>query len=71
VKSSGGEMVAERPRWMTSLDAVPAASRKVRRELYEGYHAFIAAYREAAEKLRAGDRTVIFPAGRPQQTQMS
>jgi len=42
---------------------VHAASRKVRRELYEGYRAFVAAYREAAEKLRAGDRAAIFPAG--------
>jgi len=42
---------------------VHAASRKVRLALYEGYRAFVAAYREAAEKLRAGDRAVIFPAG--------
>ena len=42
---------------------VHAASRKVRRELYEGYRAFAAAYREAAEKLRGGDHAVIFPAG--------
>src|SRR3979411_3239057 len=27
------------------------------------YRAFVAAYREAAEKLRAGDRAAIFPAG--------
>jgi hypothetical protein len=42
---------------------VHAASRKVRLALYEGYRAFVAAYREAAEKLRAGDRAAIFPAG--------
>ena len=42
---------------------VHAASRKVRRELYEGYRAFVAVYREAVEKLRAGDRAVVFPAG--------
>jgi hypothetical protein len=44
---------------------VHAASRKVRRALYEDeeYRAFVAAYREAAEKLRAGDRAAIFPAG--------
>jgi REP element-mobilizing transposase RayT len=42
---------------------VHAASRKVRRELYEGYRAFVAAYREAADRLRAGDRAVVFPAG--------
>jgi len=35
----------------------------VRLVLYEGYRAFVAAYREAAEKLRAGDRAAIFPAG--------
>ena len=42
---------------------VHAASRKVRLALYEGYRAFVAAYREAAGKLRAGDRAAIFPAG--------
>ena len=42
---------------------VHAASRKVRRELYEGYRAFVAAYREAADRLREGNRAVIFPAG--------
>jgi len=42
---------------------VHAASRKVRLALYEGYRAFVAAYREAADRLRAGDRAVIFPAG--------
>jgi hypothetical protein len=42
---------------------VHAASQKVRRELYEGYRAFVGAYREAADRLRAGDRAVVFPAG--------
>jgi REP element-mobilizing transposase RayT len=42
---------------------VHAASRKVRLALYEGYRSFVAAYREAAEKLRTGDRAAIFPAG--------
>jgi hypothetical protein len=42
---------------------VHAASRKVRLALYEGYRAFVAAYREAADRLRAGNRAVIFPAG--------
>jgi len=42
---------------------VHAASRKVRRDLYDGYRAFVAAYLEAADKLRAGDRAVIFPVG--------
>jgi REP element-mobilizing transposase RayT len=40
-----------------------AASQAVRRELYEMYGWFVAAFREAAEKLRAGDRMVSFPAG--------
>jgi len=40
-----------------------AASRRVRRELRDAYYAFVAAYREAAEKLRAGVRDVIFPRG--------
>ena len=40
-----------------------AASRRVRRELYEGYARFVAAFREAAEQLRAGDRQAAFPAG--------
>jgi len=35
----------------------------VRRELYEAFGWFVAAYREAAEKLRNGDRTVTFPLG--------
>jgi len=38
-------------------------SKAVRRELYEGYAWFVAAYREAAEKLRAGNRAVSFPTG--------
>jgi len=38
-----------------------AASRRVRHELRDAYYAFVAAYREAAEKLRAGFRDVIFP----------
>ena len=40
-----------------------AATKAVRQELYEVYGWFVAAYREAAEKLRGGDRTVRFPAG--------
>lgn len=35
----------------------------VRRELYEGYAWSVAAFRDAAEKLRAGDRNASFPAG--------
>ena len=40
-----------------------AASRKIRRELYEGYKYFLAAFRDAAERLRAGEPDVVFPAG--------
>jgi REP element-mobilizing transposase RayT len=42
---------------------VHAVSRQIRRELYEAYRGFVAAYRTAAEKLRAGDPTARFPAG--------
>jgi hypothetical protein len=42
---------------------VHAASRKVRLALYEGYRAFVAAYREAAEKLKAGHRCQPLRAG--------
>jgi len=41
-----------------------AASRKVRRDLYDCYRAFVAAFREAADFLRAGNLTAVFPAGR-------
>lgn len=37
-----------------------AASKAVRRELYEMYGWFVAAFREASEKLRGGSRTVKF-----------
>ena len=37
--------------------------KRVRKTLWEAYGFFVAAYREAAEKLRAGDRTVEFPIG--------
>jgi len=40
-----------------------AASRKVRRELYEAYKQFVAAFQDAAERLRAGEPDVLFPAG--------
>jgi hypothetical protein len=32
-------------------------------ELYEGYAWFVAAFRQAAEKLKAGDRSAAFPTG--------
>jgi hypothetical protein len=40
-----------------------AASRQVRRVFYEAYATFLAAYRTAAEKLRAGDPAPPFPTG--------
>jgi hypothetical protein len=40
-----------------------AFSRRLRRELYDAYHLFLAAFREAAEKLRSGDRNASFPKG--------
>ncbi len=40
-----------------------AASRRVRKELYEAYALFVSAYQDAAEKLRSGDWTAVFPAG--------
>jgi hypothetical protein len=43
--------------------AVHAASRAVRRELRNAYFLFVAAYRNAAEKLRAGHRDPSFPSG--------
>jgi hypothetical protein len=42
---------------------VHAATRKVRKELWEAYCWFVAAYREAAEKLKTGDRNAAFPPG--------
>ena len=43
--------------------AVHAATRAVRRELRNAYFGFVAAYRNAAEKLRAGNRNQPFPSG--------
>jgi hypothetical protein len=40
-----------------------ALSATVRRELWEAYRLFVAAFRQAAEKLRAGDRNAVFPPG--------
>ena len=40
-----------------------AASRKIRRELYEGYKYFLTAFRDAAARLRAGEAGVAFPPG--------
>ena len=43
--------------------AFHAASKAVRRELWDAYALFVAAYRAAAEKLQAGIRDVVFPRG--------
>jgi REP element-mobilizing transposase RayT len=43
--------------------AFHAASQAVRRELWDAYGWFLGAFRVAAEKLRAGDRTAAFPVG--------
>ena len=40
-----------------------AFSQKVRQELYEAYAFFVSAFRLAADKLKAGDRTASFPTG--------
>jgi len=40
-----------------------AVSARVRDELWEAYRWFVAAFRDASEKLRAGDRGAAFPAG--------
>ena len=40
-----------------------AASQAIRQQLYAFYAEFVAAYREASEKFRAGNRTVTFPLG--------
>jgi hypothetical protein len=40
-----------------------AASRKLRQELYEAYKYFVAAFKDAAARLRAGEVEVLFPPG--------
>jgi hypothetical protein len=40
-----------------------AATKAAREAFWESYSAFVAAFREAAEKLKAGDRTARFPLG--------
>jgi REP element-mobilizing transposase RayT len=42
---------------------VHAATKEIRKQLWEAYRWFVAAYREAADKLRKGDRNAAFPAG--------
>jgi hypothetical protein len=40
-----------------------APTRRVRDDLRAGYFAFVAAFREAADRLKAGDRNAEFPLG--------
>ena len=40
-----------------------AASKAARQTFWEAYSAFVAAFREAADRLKAGDRTARFPVG--------
>ncbi len=43
--------------------AFHAASKAVRKGFWEAYYTFVAAFREAAEKLKVGDRSAKFPVG--------
>ena len=43
--------------------AFHAATKAVRQAFWEIYAAFVAAFRDAAEKLKAGDRLAKFPLG--------
>ena len=54
-----------RPNWTkkSPAPAFHAATKAVRKSLWEMYAAFVGAFREAAEKWRAGDRTAKFPVG--------
>jgi hypothetical protein len=40
-----------------------AFSQRVHKELHDAYRRFLGAFREAAERLRAGDRSAVFPDG--------
>ena len=42
---------------------IHAATKKTRKMLYEAYAAFVAVYREAADKLKRGDPSAAFPPG--------
>ena len=43
--------------------ACHAASKEARKRFWEAYSAFVAGFREAAEKLKAGEWPVRFPLG--------
>ncbi len=66
VKGPEAILIQERQEAPQTLKKSPAslfhaASRKIRLELYEGYRYFVAAFRDAAARLRAGERDVVFP----------
>ena len=54
-----------RPRKLKKSPApfVHAATKAARKAMWEAYAWFVAAFREAADKLRAGDRNAAFPIG--------
>jgi len=47
----------------SAAPAYHAATKAARMSFWESYSAFVAAFREAADKLKAGDRTARFPLG--------
>jgi hypothetical protein len=46
-----------------SLELLPPLSKSARKLFQEAYSRFLAAFREAAESLKAGDLTASFPVG--------
>ena len=48
---------------LSSPGTLSAATKAMRQLLWEGYALFVAAYRAAAERLKAGDTAPPFPAG--------
>jgi hypothetical protein len=40
-----------------------AASKRIRNDLRNAYYSFVAAFREAADQLRKGNRNALFPEG--------
>ena len=60
-----GQRQLDRPKRLKKSPApfCHAASKKVRRAFWEAYSLFYAAYCEAAEKLKAGDLSTVFPEG--------
>lgn len=71
-ESRGERLLGPRCRRCTCPEAVRSAgqaqeslshafTRRVRRELYEEYHLFLSAFRNAADRLRSGDRAAKFP----------